>query len=78
MSENQDRPGTTPEKPLALAIIGATGESYWLSVFTEGAGDVRYRMTEAQFWQLVSRVNDAAASLAKVKREQSQISYIKA
>lgn len=58
-------PGTTPEKALAMVLFGQTDDQFWMTVFTNGDGDMRYVMTEAQFWQTLARMNECASRLAK-------------
>ena len=63
-----DRPkplGTVPEKALAMVLVGQADESFYMSVFTNGDGDVHYSMTEAQFWQTLARMHECASRLAK-------------
>lgn len=65
MTDKPKSPGTVPEKALAMVLVGQADESFHLSVFTNGDGDVRYVMTEAQFWQTLARMHECASRLAK-------------
>ena len=65
MSDKPKPLGTVPEKALAMVLVGQADESFYMSVFTNGGGDVRYSMTEAQFWQTLARMHECASRLAK-------------
>ena len=65
MTDKLKSTGTAPEKALAMVLVGQADESFYMSVFTNGDGDVRYSMTEAQFWQTLARMHECASRLAK-------------
>jgi hypothetical protein len=66
--------GTVPEKELAMVLFGQAGDDFWMSVFTNGEGDISYSMSESQFWQLLARVNECASRLAKRRQPYSMMS----
>ena len=64
--------GTTREREIALPILGRCGDEFYLSIFTNGEGDERYRMSRAMFWRLAEIVAKMAASDAKMQRQEIQ------